>query len=151
VQARALRQFFTPTELPEGPLGSRGAVVVWPGRHRLADDHPSQPTKWLVCPSMYQGCSAPSNIRHCGKPRDDGTIHGGCGCQVLVSLVMCPLVDSGELVPRCWDCQADSGQPVTMHDVERAELMRRGQLDFGWQWIGKANDWITEQQAEDAD
>jgi hypothetical protein len=38
-----------------------------------------------------------------------------------------------------------------MHDVERAELMRRGQLDFGWQWIGKANDWITEQQAEDAD
>ena len=56
-----------------------------------------------------------------------------------VSALMTPLVDSGELRPRCWPCHRTTGRPVTIHPREINELTRLGQLEDGWQVIAHMN------------
>ncbi|MGH3601297.1 MAG: hypothetical protein ACRDQH_13675 [Pseudonocardiaceae bacterium] len=53
---------------------------------------------WVVCPYITRGCTTESNIRECR-----------CGAQLWVALALVALVDSGALVPQCWDCQKKSG------------------------------------------
>src|SRR6185437_12870082 len=97
---------------------------------------PPSVTRWLVCRAFGDGCQAPSNLRHCG-----GHTGRGCGRQVWVSLAMDALVQSGELVPRCWDCQVRAGGSVSIHVVEDDRLAASGDLIRGWDFIAQANAW----------
>lgn len=84
------------------------------------------------------GAQTPANLRECHN----------CGAQVLVPLTTCALVDSGELRARCWYCQARSGRPVMLHDIDAAQLDAVGQLAQGWQVIAEINEWLDDLRAE---
>lgn len=94
---------------------------------------------WLVCntvgPGLVQGTgSYPCIIRNCRT--DD------CGVQVWVSTLHMGRVESGQLWPRCWECQVRSGRPVTMHPAEVSYLASTRELVTGWRRIDEMNDWL---------
>ena len=94
---------------------------------------------WLVCntvgPGLSQGTGGyPSVIRECRM--DD------CGAQVWVSTLHLEHTESGQLWPRCWDCQARLGTPVALHEADRAYLSKHGQLEPGWRAISEMNEWL---------
>jgi hypothetical protein len=99
------------------------------GRHRLDEAPDPDPARPLVC--IYFGeptDGEPSVIRSCL-----------CGAQLWVTALMSPLVESGELIPQCWQCHERSGRDVTLHPVEIDELTRRRRLDEGWRRIDEMN------------
>jgi hypothetical protein len=112
-------------------------------RHRRQDPDKPPPTHWYICQTLRigEGCAVPSNLRNCG-----GHTGRGCGCQVLVPVFMDELVESGELVPRCWDCQCDAGTSVMPHPREIAYLGPHAQL--GWDLIAEMNEWLAEQRLD---
>jgi hypothetical protein len=94
---------------------------------------------WLVCntvgPGLVQGAGGyPCAIRNCRT--DD------CGVQVWVSMLHLDRIESGELWPRCWECQVRSGRPVTMHPAEISYLTSTRELAAGWRTIAEMNEWL---------
>jgi hypothetical protein len=83
---------------------------------------------WLVCNRLTEGCTTESNLRDCQ-----------CGTQLWVSVLMTPLVDSGELLPRCWSCQQKAGRTVAIHPREIEALTDLGRLEEGRQIIAAMN------------
>lgn len=90
---------------------------------------------WLICNYLADGCGgAPSVIRECQTP--------GCGVQVWVSSAILPLVESGELHPRCWACHTQFGEAkdLRMHPAQLAELRRLDMVERGFEVLGAMND-----------
>lgn len=99
-----------------------------------------------VGPGVAQGASGdyPSVIRECRMPH--------CGVQLWVSTVHLALVERANgLWPRCWDCQAALGEPVRMHEVDRAELEATGYLTQGRDVIDAMNEWLADRTSHQTD
>lgn len=108
------------------------------GRHHLRPNTAEAPIGWLACNTLPMGAQTPANLRECHN----------CGVQVLVPLTTCALVDSGALRARCWYCQARTGRPVLLHDIDAARLDAVGQLAQGWRVIAEINEWLDDLRAE---
>lgn len=52
---------------------------------------------------------------------------------------MTPVVDRGELQPRCWACHELTGNIVTIHERELQELERLDLVKEGWRLIDEMN------------
>jgi hypothetical protein len=107
-------------------------------QHRKPDDAPKR-EGWLVCntvgPGLVQGAGGyPCVIRGC-RAED-------CDSQVWVSMLHLGRIEAGQLWPRCWECQARSGRPVTMHPAEVDYLTSARRLTAGQRTIAEMNEWL---------
>ena len=115
-------------------------MVRQPGNSRRRNHYSSrgsQDVNYLVCTRLADGCEVASNLRECR-----------CGTQLWVTVLMTPLVDSGELTPQCWPCHRKIGRTVTIHPREIEELARLGRLNDGWRIIEEMNNPQTGEYSE---
>jgi hypothetical protein len=91
-----------------------------------------RPVRYLVCNSLGDYTAVPGVLRSCC----------GCEAQIWVTMHMLGFVESGELRPRCWDCQDQAGTRVGLHVAERVELERLGRSAEGAQLLDEMNDYL---------